>query len=66
MKEFKLSNLRELSTEEQLRLSGGTNPESCNCGSSFGCSCTMLDKQSTDAIKLEVKQKTKTQESKKQ
>lgn len=55
MKKFKLTNLRELSSEEQLHLNGGTNSESCGC--SMTCSCGMLDKDSTDAIKEEVLQK---------
>ncbi len=55
MEKFKLTNLRELSTEEQLRLNGGANSESCSC--TMTCSCGILDKQSTDAIKEEVLQK---------
>lgn len=40
MENFKLSNLRELSTEEQLRLNGGYGANaSCSCGS-CSCSCT--------------------------
>lgn len=39
MKDFKLTNLRELSTEEQLRINGGINSSLCDadCGT---CSCT--------------------------
>ena len=37
MKEFKLSNLRELSTEEQLRLNGGINLTGCG-----SCTCTCI------------------------
>lgn len=36
-KEFKLTNLRELSTEEQQRLNGGLN--TTGCGS---CTCTCI------------------------
>jgi hypothetical protein len=38
MESFKLNNLRNLSTEEQMRLKGGSMPENCsaNCGT---CSC---------------------------
>ena len=37
MEQFKLSNLRELSTEEQLRLNGGANSEGCSCKCSCNC-----------------------------
>ncbi len=39
MKNFKLTNLRELSTEEQLRINGGVSSTLCDadCGE---CSCT--------------------------
>ena len=48
MENFKLSNLRELSTEEQLRLNGGygTNA-SCSCGS---CSCNCTEKSPTATV----------------
>lgn len=37
MEKFKLTNLRELSNEEQLHLNGGLNSEGCSsCGT---CSC---------------------------
>lgn len=39
MEKFKLSNLRELSTEEQLRLNGGANSEGCSCKCSCSCNC---------------------------
>lgn len=39
MDNFKLTNLRELSTEEQIRLNGGCNPATCS-GDCSGCSCT--------------------------
>ena len=40
MENFKLSNLRELSTEEQLRLNGGFGSEaSCSCSGCPTCSC---------------------------
>ena len=41
MSEFKLNNLRALSTEEQLRLQGGVGSGACNCecGTCTGCSC---------------------------
>lgn len=35
---FKLTNLRELTIEEQLNLEGGTSPISCNCN--IKCQCT--------------------------
>lgn len=62
MEQFKLSNLRELSTEEQLRLNGGANTDECSCAScgSCSCSCGMLDKASTDAIKEDVRKNSKT------
>lgn len=37
--EFKLTNLRELSTEEQVRLNGGSFPMGCDIES---CYCTCL------------------------
>lgn len=44
MKEFKLTNLRELSIEEQQYLNGGIN--ATGCGS---CTCTCLcDKEVND------------------
>lgn len=38
MERFKLTNLRNLSTEEQMRLNGGSLPENCSadCGT---CKC---------------------------
>lgn len=46
MENFKLSNLRELSTEEQLNLNGGYGSNaSCSCGK-CSCKCT---KESPDA-----------------
>lgn len=49
MEKFKLSNLRELSTEDQLNLSGGygTNTACSSCS----CSCT---KKTPSATKNEV------------
>lgn len=38
MEKFKLSNLRELSTEEQLDLLGGTCSNGCKC-SCGTCNC---------------------------
>lgn len=38
MKDFKLNNLRELSTEEQMQLNGGVNSNGCNCN--VTCNCT--------------------------
>ena len=47
MKNFKLSNLRELSTEEQLRLNGGNGANAaCSCGT-CSCSCTAESPNST-------------------
>lgn len=46
MKDFKLINLRELSTEEQIRLNGGSLPENCSsdCGTcECPCKCTNQD-----------------------
>lgn len=37
MENFKLTNLRELSTEEQLSLDGGTNAGGCSCKCSCNC-----------------------------
>ena len=39
MEQFKLSNLRELSTDEQLCLNGGANADGCTCNCSCSCSC---------------------------
>ena len=41
MKDFRLTNLRELTTEEQMRLNGGALPENCSadCGT-CNCPCT--------------------------
>ena len=47
MENFKLSNLRELSTEEQLRLNGGVGATaSCSCGT-CNCSCTQESPSAT-------------------
>lgn len=60
MENFKLSNLRELSTEEQLRLNGGLGSNaSCSC-SGCSCSCTKDSpsatvKEVTDGAKDAVK-----------
>lgn len=37
MKDFKITNLRELSTEEQMFLNGGENSTGCSC--SVTCTC---------------------------
>lgn len=38
MKKYRLSNLRELSTDEQLQLIGGTNNTGCSsCSKCSGC-----------------------------
>lgn len=37
MKDFKLTNLREISTEEQMHLNGGNN---ASCEVTCHCSCT--------------------------
>lgn len=60
MEKFKLTNLRELSTEEQLRLNGGANIDSCSC--SINCKCGLLDKKGTDAIKEAAQKKVDTKE----
>lgn len=42
MKSFKLTNLRELSSEEQLKLNGGSMPEACDdveCVCECPCQC---------------------------
>lgn len=39
MKDFKLSNLRDLSTEEQMRLNGGYDPATCSADCSCDCTC---------------------------
>lgn len=53
MEKFKLSNLRELSTEEQLNLSGGTESNSsCSCSGCPTCSCEkQSDSNSVDLVK---------------
>ena len=56
MEKFKLSNLRELSTEEQLRLNGGADSNvSCSACSCSSCACTK-DHPTTEAsnVKNEV------------
>lgn len=66
MGKFNLSNLRELSTEEQLLLNGGANSEDCSCsGCSVSCSCAELDHESTDAIKEGVKEQVRSKNAKK-
>lgn len=37
MEKFKLTNLRELSTEEQIQLNGGANSTGCNCNVTCKC-----------------------------
>ena len=44
MKEFKLTNLRQLTTEEQMRLNGGALPENCSADCTCKCTCTCNDK----------------------
>lgn len=40
MKDFRLTNLRVLSTEEQLRINGGSNDDvTCSCSPCPTCSC---------------------------
>ena len=39
MKKFELTNLRELTTNEQLYIDGGSNPSGCKLDK---CSCTCL------------------------
>lgn len=51
MKQFKLTNLRELSTEEQLCLNGGVNSTGCNCNVSCKCSDDAPSKDVNDASK---------------
>lgn len=60
MEKFKLANLRELSTEEQLRLNGGSDSTGCTC--SCTCKCEgdtpkATQKDATDAIADAVKKK---------
>lgn len=46
MKNYKLTNFRKLSTEEQIHLNGGTSPASCSadCGTcDCTCKCTSQD-----------------------
>lgn len=40
MERFKLTNLRGLSTEEQMNLNGGIDVQGCTCK----CTCTCEDK----------------------
>lgn len=58
MKEFKLTNLRELSNEEQLNLNGGTNLEGCTCKCSCNCGPGIYSAgyAAGDAAKNEIKE----------
>ena len=51
MKDFKLSNLRQLTTEEQMNLNGGTMPINCNidCGT-CNCPCKCNDRNPSDSV----------------
>lgn len=61
MSVFKLNNLRELSSEEQLALEGGTSM-SCGTCPKCSCSCTELAsashdrqaKEATSAVKAQL------------
>ena len=60
MKDFCINNLRELSTEEQMRLNGGSNSNGCTC--SCTCKCEgdtpkATQKDTTDAVADAVKKK---------
>lgn len=48
MKDFKLNNLRQLTTEEQIRLNGGVNPGPCDvkCSCTCYCKCDNRDPKS--------------------
>lgn len=50
MKDFRLTNLRELTTEEQMRLNGGANSGHCNAS----CSCTCYCKCTSDDPKTPI------------
>ncbi len=58
MKNYKLNNLRELSTEEQMRLNGGNDSTACSCSCSCSCEKEGSDSNVKDA-KNEVTQKVK-------
>ena len=51
MKNHKLNNLRELSTEEQLQLNGGVTSNGCNCNVTCNCSDESPKKTVDDAAK---------------
>ena len=53
MENFKLSNLRELSTEEQLRLNGGIDSTGCEPKCSCSCTCSCNDGDPSFSIKKE-------------
>lgn len=51
METFKLNNLRELSTEEQLNLKGGSgSPCDSGCSCACGCSCECDDLNPSSSI----------------
>lgn len=48
MEQFKLTNLRKLSTEEQIQLNGGNAPMSASCSK---CTCSCEKEGSDDNVK---------------
>ena len=48
MENFKLKNLRELSTEEQLQINGGSFSQGCTCTVKCICKGELKDKKSAD------------------
>lgn len=57
MSKFKLTNLRELSMDEQLRLDGGTNTLGCSsCSKCSGCT-NDIEQVIKDGVVEQVKEK---------
>lgn len=53
MTDFKLTNLRELSTEEQLRINGGNDSAGCKAQCSCSCTCSCDDGDPSFSVKKE-------------
>lgn len=53
METFRLTNLRELSTEEQLRINGGNDSTGCKSQCSCSCTCSCEDGEPSFSIKKE-------------
>ena len=59
MESFKLTNLRELSTEEQLCINGGNDSTGCEAQCSCSCTCSCDDGDPSFSIKKESAQANK-------